>query len=68
MTKIFNTFKKSPVFSTFLVHFPNGFLRGGGYFWKIWLSHTTLYGFLAPCQNLKKLMIQFQENAWTVEG
>ena len=30
------------------------------------LSSTTSYGFIAPCQNLeKKLMIQFQENAWT---
>ena len=32
------------------------------------LSRKTSYGFLALCQNSqKKLMIQFQENAWTEE-
>ena len=29
------------------------------------LLHTISYGFLTPCQNLEKVMIQFQENAWT---
>ena len=29
------------------------------------LSHITSYGFLPPCQNLEKLMMQFQENAQT---
>ena len=33
---------------------------------KIWQSHTTSYGFLAPCQNSEK-MIKFQENAQTDE-
>ena len=63
MTKFSNKFK-NPVFGPFWVHFPN--------FWgkKIFLenpalSGTTSYGFLAPCQNLKKLMIQFKENART---
>ena len=29
------------------------------------LSSTTSHGILAPCQNLEKLMTQFQENTWT---
>ena len=51
MTKFFNKFKK-PCFDPFLVHFPA-------------LLRTTSYGFLAPLENLEKLMIQFQENART---
>ena len=55
---------ENPVFGSFWIHFPN---FGGK---KIFpenpaLPRTTLYEFLAPCQNLEKLMIQFQENAWT---
>ena len=47
-----------------MAHFPNS---GGN---KIFLENPTLscttsYGFLAPCQNFKKLMIQFQENGQT---
>ena len=29
------------------------------------LSSTTSHGILASCQNLEKLMTQFQENTWT---
>ena len=31
------------------------------------LPGTTSHGFLASCQNLKKLKIQFRKNAW-IEG
>ena len=31
------------------------------------LLHTSSYGFIAPCQNLVKLMIQFKESTWTME-
>ena len=54
MTKFFKKFKK-PYFCPFFVHLPN-----------VWgkksfpenptLSSLTLYSFLAPCQNLEKLM------------
>ena len=56
MTKSFKS--KNPVFDPFLVHFPK-FVK------EIWLSDATSYGSLAPCQNSGKIMIQFQENAWT---
>ena len=37
----------------FLTHFPH-FGGKKTFSWKIRLSHTTSYGFLAPCQNLGK--------------
>ena len=37
----------------FLTHFPH-FGGKKTFSWKIRLSHTTSYGFLAPCQNFKK--------------
>ena len=52
MTKFFNIFKK-PVIGSFLAQFLN-FGGKKNFFWKIWLSHTTSYGFLASCQNLDK--------------
>ena len=51
MTKFFNKFKK--LFGPFLANFPN-FRGKKNIFQKIWLSHTTSYGFLAPHQNLEK--------------
>ena len=62
MTKFINKFKK-PCFWHIFGPFSQ--------FWgqkKIFpenpaLSCTTSYRFLAPCQNLKKQLIQFQENA-----
>ena len=52
MTKFFNKFQ-SPVFSPFLVHFPN-FGDKKKLSENPALSSTTSYGFLAPCQNLEK--------------
>ena len=52
MTKYFNKFK-NPVFGPFLVHFPN-FEGKKNFSENLALSHTTSYGFLAPCQNLEK--------------
>ena len=48
----YRIYSKRPVFSPFWVNFPN--FWGKFFFWEIWLSHATLYGFLAPCQNLEK--------------
>ena len=50
-------------FGPFLVHFLNFQVK---IFFpeNLALSHTT-YGFPAPCQNLEKLMIQFQKKACT---
>ena len=48
MIKSFNKFKK-PVFGPFLVYFPKFFSPENPA-----LSHTTLYGFLASCQNSEK--------------
>ena len=50
MTKFFNKFKKPcfwPIFPNFIaeIFFPENPA----------LSCTTLYGFLAPCQNLEKI-------------
>ena len=39
-----------------LVHFPN-FGAKKNFSGKSDLSHTTSYGFLAPCQNLEKKLI-----------
>ena len=36
-----------------MAHFPK-FWGQKGFFWWIWLSRKTSYGFLAPCQNLDK--------------
>ena len=63
MTQFSNKLKK-----LFLVHFCPIFPILGAK--KIFLenpalSRTTLYGFLAPYQIFKKLMIQFKENAQT---
>ena len=46
MRKFFSKFKK-PCCWPFLAHFPK-FLE------NLALSHTTSYGFLAPCKNLEK--------------
>ena len=54
--KIFQYIQKT----LFLAHFPN-FWGKKFFFWKIQLSCTTSYGFLAS----RKLMIQFQENTQT---
>ena len=48
MTKFFNIFKKPCFWPIFPIFWAKCF------FWKIWLSHTTSYGFLASCQNLEK--------------
>ena len=55
MTTFFNIFKKPKKIPIFWVK--NFFLENPA------LSRTTSYGFLASCQNLEKLMLQFQENA-----
>ena len=49
----------------FLAHFWSNFYILGVkiFLGNLALSCTTSYGFLAPCQNLEKLMMQFQENA-----
>ena len=66
MTKFFNKFK-TPYFCSIFDSFPPPI------FWarkkKIFpenraLSRKTLFGFLITCQNLEKLMIQFEENVW----
>ena len=52
MTKFFNKFKKLcfwPIFGPF-----SQFWGQKNFFQKIWLSHTTSYTFLVPCQNFKK--------------
>ena len=58
MTKFFNKFK-NPVFGPFSQFLGQNFppTKSG--------SVTTSYRFLAPCQNFKKLIIQFQENVQT---
>ena len=45
---------ENPVLASFLANFP---YFGGkkNFSWKIWLSRTTSYGFLAPCKNLEKV-------------
>ena len=48
MTKSFYKFKKPCFWSIFG---PFSQILGQIFFWKIWLSHTTSYGFLALCQN-----------------
>ena len=60
MTK-FSINSKNPIFGLFLVHFPN---FGGKKLFPENLStlHTTSYRFLAPWQNLEKIMTQFKEN------
>ena len=45
---------ENSVYGTFLAHFPH-FGGKKKLSWKIWLSRTTSYGFLAPCQNFKKV-------------
>ena len=54
MTKFYNKFKKPCFWLIFgpFFHFPN--LGAKRFFWKIRLSRTTSYGFLAPGQNLRK--------------
>ena len=52
MNKFSNKLKKL-VFGPFWFHFQ--FLRQKKFSWKIWLSRTTSYGFLAWCQNLEKV-------------
>ena len=52
MTKSFNRSKKPclwPIFGPF-----SQILGEKIFFQKIWLSHTTSYGFLASCQNSEK--------------
>ena len=53
MTQFSNKFKKLCFWSIFGPFSP--FLGQKLFSWKIWLSSTTSYGFLAPCQNLEKL-------------
>ena len=60
MTKFSSKFKFNPVFGPFSQYLGQKKISR-----KIRLSRTTSYGFLAACQNLEKLMIQFKENAWT---
>ena len=64
MKKSFNKFK-----TLFLAHFwliPPNFGSKNFFPENLTPSFTTSCGYLIPCQNAeKKLMIQFQENAWT---
>ena len=55
MTKLSNILKKKPVLGPFCVHFLNfwGKKKFPGKSGS--LSHTTSYGFLAPCQDLEKV-------------
>ena len=53
MNKFSNKLKK-PCFWPILGPFSQ-FLGQQKFSWRIWLSRTTSYGFLAPCQNLEKV-------------
>ena len=58
MTQFSNKFKKLCFWSIFGPFSP--FLGQKLFSWKIWLSRTTSYGFLAPCQNLEKVNDKIQ--------
>ena len=62
MTKFSNKFKK-PCFWPNLGPFSQ-FWGQKKFSWKIWLSRTTSYGFLAPCQNLEKIDDTIQRKRW----
>ena len=52
MTAFFSIFKKTLFLTYFWSIFP--ILEAKIFFWKIRLSRTTSYGFLASCQHLEK--------------
>ena len=67
MTKFSNKLKKNAlfVFGPYWAFFLNFGAKKIFFSENPALSRTTSYEFLAPCQISEKLMIQFQENAWT---
>ena len=64
MTKFSNKLKK-PCFWPILGPFSQFWGKKKFFSKNPALPCTTPYEFLAPCQISEKLMIQFQENAWT---
>ena len=66
MAKSFNKFQKPCFWSIFGLF--SKFSRQNIFFWKIWLSHPTSYGFYHHAKIQKKLKIQFEENNQTDES
>ena len=66
MTTFFNILKKIPCFQL-IFHPFSQFWGQKKIFWKIWLCHAQLHmDFQHHAKTQKKLMIQFEENTWTI--